>query len=420
MSCLHYRGNELYIENVSLKSIAEEYGTPCYVYSRNSIETNWHTFNNAFNPMRHRICYAVKANSNLAILNVLAKLDSGFDIVSLGELERVIAAGGDPQKIVFSGVGKRQIEIERAIESKIHCFNIESEPELERINAIASRMNTVVNIAIRINPNVNPETHAFIATGLDESKFGIFIDDVIHIAKKLATMPSLRLIGIASHIGSQIVRMEPFLLVIDRLLEVNKQLIDIGIKIQHVNIGGGLGIVYHDEHPPGIKEYAHALQKKLEQYNLEIIIEPGRAIVGNAGVLISRVEYLKQTQSKNFALIDAGMNDLLRPALYDAWQNILPVEIHDMDKTKYDIAGPVCESSDFLGKDRELALKAGDLLAIDSSGAYGFSMSSNYNSRCRAPEILVYGTKTDLIRRRETLDDLFALERIAAEETTHS
>jgi len=418
MTCLHYRGKELFIENVSLKSIAEEYGTPCYVYSRSTIETNWHAFDNAFNPLPHRICYAVKANSNIAILQLLARLDSGFDIVSLGELERVIAAGGDPQKIVFSGVGKRQIEMERAIENNIHCFNIESEPELERLNSIASRMNTIVNIAIRINPNVDPDTHAHITTGLDESKFGIFIDDVMPIAKKLSGMPSLRLIGIASHIGSQIVSLSPFLLVIERLLGVYQQLCDIGLKIEHINIGGGLGITYHDEHPPGIREYAQALQKKMEPYDLEIIIEPGRAIVGNAGVLITHIEYLKHTQNKNFALIDAGMNDLLRPALYDAWQNILPVEIHAIEKTKYDIAGPVCESADFLGKDRDLALKAGDLLAIDSSGAYGFSMCSNYNSRCRPPEILVNDSNTYLIRRRETLDDLFALEKIISEKTT--
>lgn len=415
MSCIYYRGNDLYIENVSLKSIAEEFGTPCYIYSRKAIETNWHTFDNAFNPIQHRVCYAVKANSNLAILQILARLNSGFDIVSLGELERVIAAGGDPQKIVFSGVGKRQIEIEHAIESKIHCFNIESEPELERLNSIASSKNTIVNIAIRINPNVNPDTHAYISTGLDESKFGIFIEDIMPLAKKIKQMPALRLIGIASHIGSQIVSLEPFLLVVDRLLGVYGQLSSLGITLKHINIGGGLGITYHDEHPPGIKEYAHALQKKLLDHDLEVIIEPGRAIVGNAGVLLTRIEYLKHTPHKNFAIIDAGMNDLLRPALYDAWQTILPAEKHQKEKKKYDIAGPVCESADFLGKDRELSLNAGDLLAIDSSGAYGFSMSSNYNSRCRAPEILVDDNETHLIRRREKTDDLFALEKTIPE-----
>jgi diaminopimelate decarboxylase len=410
MSCLHYNGNDLYIENVSLKDVAEEFGTPCYIYSRAAIETNWQAFNDAFSGIPHRICYAVKANSNLAILNVLAKLNSGFDIVSLGELERVLAAGGDPQKIVFSGVGKKQIEIERAIEKNIYCFNVESEPELERMQQIASSLNATVNIALRINPNINPHTHSHITTGLNESKFGIDINDIIPLAKRISTLPSLKLIGIASHIGSQIVHLDPFLQVIDRLLMTYNQLSELGIRPSHINIGGGLGITYHDEHPPGIREYAHALQEKIKKQNIEIIIEPGRAIVGNAGVLLSRIEYLKHTQHKNFAIIDAGMNDLLRPALYDAWQNILPVQLRNTEKKRYDIAGPVCESSDFLGKDRDLALNSGDLLAIDSSGAYGFSMSSNYNSRCRSPEILVDGTHASLIRRRESIEELFSSE----------
>lgn len=414
MSCLHYRGAELFIEEVSLKKIAEKFGTPCYVYSRSAIENNWHTFDNAFKELRHRICYAVKANSNLAVLNVLANLDSGFDIVSLGELERVIAAGGDTKKIVFSGVGKKRIEIEKAIEKKIFCFNIESEPELERLNEIASAMQTSVDVALRINPNIDPHTHTHITTGLNESKFGIDIYDVLPLAKKMETLSSLHLIGIASHIGSQIVQLTPFLKVVDCLLEIYKELEKLGMKLQHINIGGGLGITYHDEHPPGIREYAHKLQEKLQDYDIEVVLEPGRAIVGNAGVLLSRVEYLKHTQHKNFALIDAGMNDLLRPALYDAWQNILPVELHNqLEKKFYDIAGPVCESADFLGKDRELALKSGDLLAIDSSGAYGFSMSSNYNSRCRAAEVLVDKDNMVLVRRREKIDELFALENTA-------
>lgn len=414
MSCLQYHGSDLYIENVSLKNIAEEFGTPCYIYSRKAIENNWHSFDDAFKAMPHRICYAVKANSNLAILHLLTKLNSGFDIVSLGELERVIAAGGDPRKIVFSGVGKKRVEIERAIEMNIFCFNIESEPELQRINEIASRMQCTVDIALRINPNVDPETHPHIITGLEESKFGIDINEVIPLANKIAKLSSLNLIGIASHIGSQIVRLGPFLKVVDRLLTTYTQLKEHGISIKHINIGGGLGITYHDEHPPGIREYAQTLQEKLNAYDVELILEPGRAIVGNAGVLLSRIEYLKHTPHKNFAIIDAGMNDLLRPALYDAWQNILPVEIHAIDSKCYDIAGPVCESADFLGKNRELALKAGDLLAIDSSGAYGFSMSSNYNSRCRPPEVLIDNQQTTLIRRRESIDELFAAEKIAA------
>lgn len=412
-SCLHYRGSELYIENVSLKSIAEEFGTPSYVYSRSAIEKNWHTFDEAFTGIPHRICYAVKANSNIAVLNLLAKINSGFDVVSLGEIQRIIAAGGDTRKIVFSGVGKNRNEIKYAIEKKIYCFNVESEPELERINEIAAQMKATVDIALRINPNINPQTHSHITTGLNESKFGIDINDVLPLAKKISNMSSLRLIGIASHIGSQIVQLAPFLEVVEYLLNTYHQLRDLGFNIQHINIGGGLGITYHDEHPPGIREYANALQEKLRQNNVEVIIEPGRAIVGNAGILLSRIEYLKHTQHKNFAIIDAGMNDLLRPALYDAWQNILPVELRNTDKKYYDIAGPVCESADFLGKNRELALNSGDLLAIDSSGAYGFSMSSNYNSRCRPPEVLVDDDTATLIRHRESTENLFAAENIA-------
>lgn len=413
MSCLHYRNDVLHIEEVSLQSIAEEYGTPCYVYSRAAIEKNWKTFNEAFKGIPHRICYAVKANSNLAILNLLAKINSGFDVVSYGEIQRVIAAGGDPQKIVFSGVGKTRIEIEQGILNNIHCFDVESEPELERINEIATQMKKTVKIALRINPDVNAGTHSHICTGLNESKFGIDINDIPALGKKISSLSSLSLIGIACHIGSQIVQLNPFLEVVDKMLDTYKQLQAIGISLEHINIGGGLGITYHDEHPPGIREYAHALKEKLKPYRVEVIIEPGRAIVGNAGILLSRIEYLKHTQHKNFAIIDAGMNDLLRPALYDAWQNIIPVISRGGERKAYDIAGPVCESSDFLGKNRELALKSGDLLVIDSSGAYGFCMSSNYNSRCRPPEVLVDGNTAKLIRRREFIEELYAAENIA-------
>lgn len=407
MSCLHYQKTDLYIENVSLKSIAEEFGTPCYIYSQSAIEKNWHAFDQAFSGIPHKICYAVKANSNIAILNLLAKLNSGFDVVSLGEIQRVTKAGGDTRKIVFSGVGKTRAEITHAIEKKIFCFNVESEPELERIQEIASQLKTTVDIALRINPNVNPGTHSHITTGLNESKFGIDIHDIIPLAQKISSLSSVRLIGIASHIGSQIVQLEPFLEVVDHLIATYVQLKELGITLQHLNIGGGLGITYHDEHPPGICEYARALKEKLHPCNVEVIIEPGRAIVGNAGVLLSRIEYLKHTQHKNFAIIDAGMNDLLRPALYDAWQNIIPVQLRDTEKKLYDIAGPVCESADFLGKDRKLALSCGDLLAIDSAGAYGFSMSSNYNSRPRPPEVLVNGHEAVLIRPREIIEELF-------------
>lgn len=418
MSCLYYHDNQLYIEKVSLKSIAEEFGTPTYVYSRAAIEKNWNTFNDAFSGIPHRICYAVKANSNLAVLNLLTKLNSGFDVVSAGEIQRVIAAGGDPGKIVFSGVGKKRSEIEYGIEKNIYCFNVESEPELERIQEIASRMKKTVDIALRINPDINPHTHSHITTGLNESKFGIDINDILALGKKITGMHSLRLIGIACHIGSQIVQLKPFLEVVDRMIEMYGELKKMGIPIEHINIGGGLGITYHDEHPPGIREYAHALSDELSETPVEVIIEPGRAIVGNAGILLSKIEYLKETNSKNFAIIDAGMNDLLRPALYDAWQNILPVESRGGERKSYDIAGPVCESADFLGKNRELDLKTGDLLVIDSSGAYGFSMASNYNSRCRPAEVLVDGHQAMLIRTRESVEELFAAERIPALEVS--
>lgn len=411
-SCLRYHGTELYIENVSLKSVAAKYGTPCYVYSRAALETNWKAFDTAFNVFPHRICYAVKANSNIAILNLFAALNSGFDIVSLGELERVLAAGGDPKKIVFSGVGKNQTEIERAIQVGIHCFNVESEPELTRLQTIASKMGSIVNIALRMNPDVNPGTHSHISTGLNENKFGIAKNEIIPLCHTLSSFSALRLIGLASHIGSQIVDLQPFLLTINHLLDIYKQLSEIGINIQHINMGGGLGIIYRNEHPPGIADYAKALQEKLSAYDVEIILEPGRAIVGDAGSLLTRIEYVKLTSHKNFAIVDAGMNDLLRPALYDAWQDILPVELHQEAKKQYDIAGPVCESADFLGKDRSLAIHAGDLLAVDSAGAYGFSMSSTYNSRCRLAEILIDGDDMHVIRRRETIDELFAAENL--------
>lgn len=412
MSCLKYIHNELHIEDVSLKTIAEEFGTPTYVYSRFALENNWLTFNEAFNDIPHRICYAVKANSNLAILNLLAKQNAGFDIVSIGELERVLKAGGDPRKVIFSGVGKKQNEIEKAIEKKIYCFNVESEPELERLQNIASKLNTTVNIAFRINPNVNPRTHSHISTGLNTNKFGIDINEIIPLCQQLKTMPSVKLIGIASHIGSQILELEPFLLTIDRLLHIYQQLNEIGINIQHINIGGGLGITYHNEKPPAIHDYAQALQKKIASYPLEIILEPGRAIVGNAGILLTRIEYLKHSNHKNFVIVDAGMNDLLRPALYDAWQDILPVTLRTTEKKRYDIAGPVCESADFLGKDRMLAISPNDLLVINSAGAYGFSMCSNYNSRCRPAEVLVDHQHSYLIHRRETIDELFSAEQL--------
>ncbi len=418
MSCLHYEYHNLYIENISLAQIAQEFGTPCYVYSRAALTANWLAFDQAFQSMPHRICYAVKANSNIAILHLFAQLQSGFDIVSIGELDRVMAAGGDIKKVVFSGVGKTAAEIERAIKAGIGCFNVESAPELERIAAIALQLKQVVAVAIRMNPDVDPRTHAHISTGLKENKFGIEMSDVIPLARTILTLPQLKLVGIACHIGSQITEIAPFLAAIERLLEMYQQLKNIGGEIQHIDIGGGLGITYQHEHPPAIQEYANAIQKLFHkifsssQPPCEIILEPGRAIVGNAGVLLTRVEYIKHTPHKHFALVDAGMNDLLRPALYDAWQAILPVTLRAGEKKTYDIVGPVCESADFLGKNRELMIESGDLLAIDTAGAYGFSMSSNYNSRGRPAEILVAGDQARLIRRRETTAELFALENI--------
>lgn len=412
MSCLYYHHRELYIEDVKLHDIADQFGTPCYIYSRAAIEENWHAFHSAFNAVPHRIGYAVKANANIAILNLLAKLGSGFDIVSVGELERVIMAGGDPKKIIFSGVGKQQNEIERAIELGIFCFNVESEAELHRLHTLAEKSNKTIHIALRINPNIDPGTHDYIATGLKENKFGIELTEIIPLCQQLKNLPALKLIGIACHIGSQITELNPFLLAIEHLLEIYQQLQATDIVIQHINIGGGLGIRYHDEHPPSIEAYAKAVQGKVTNHPIEIILEPGRAIVGDAGILLMRIEYLKYRQQKNFAIVDAGMNDFLRHALYNAWQDITPVRIRDEEKKFYDIAGPLCESADFLGKNRQLAIHAGDLLAVDSAGAYGFCMSSNYNSRCRPAEILVDQDKTCLIRRRETIQELLALERV--------
>lgn len=411
-SCLHYQHNELFIEGVALNKVAAEFGTPCYVYSRATLEDNWRAFNDAFSSVSHRICYAVKANGNLSILRLLAQLQSGFDIVSAGELTRVLAAGGNPKKIIFSGVGKQTSEIEQAIEAGIDCFNVESQPELERIHDIAKNRGIVVNIALRINPNVNPNTHSYISTGLKENKFGIDADEILPLCKKLSSMTSVKLTGLACHIGSQITQLPPFVAAIDFMLNIYQQLQAMNIPIKTIDIGGGLGIVYKDEEPPSVQDYARAILSKLASIPVEIIIEPGRAIVGNAGVLLTRVEYLKHNQHKNFAIVDAGMNDLLRPSLYQAWQNILPANLpsHDEPKKIYDIVGPVCESADFLGKDRKLALAATDLLAIDNAGAYGFSMSSNYNARCRPAEVLVDGDKCTLIRRRETLNELLASE----------
>jgi diaminopimelate decarboxylase len=412
MQQFHYQNNELFVEQVSLAAIAAEFGTPCYVYSRTAIETNWRAFDTAFGNKPHLICYAVKANSNLAILNLLARLGSGFDTVSIGEIERVIAAGGDPQKIIFSGVGKTSAEILRALQIGIHCFNVESNVEIIRLNTLAAQENKTVNIALRINPDIDADTHPYISTGLKENKFGIEISNVLPLCEQIKKLSNLKLIGIGCHIGSQLTKLSPFLQALDRVLKTITNIQQMGFTLQHIDIGGGLGIRYRDEEPPAIKDYVNALCERLVNTNLEIILEPGRAITANAGILLSRVEYVKHTTHKNFVILDAAMNDLMRPALYNAWQDIQPVIKNTNNTTLYDIVGPVCESADFLGRDRELAVASGDLLAITCAGAYGFSMSSNYNSRPRVAEIMVDKNEVTQIRRRETITELYASETL--------
>ena len=413
MQHIQYHDNTLMVEQTRLSDVANQFGTPCYVYSRATLEDNWRAFDIALAGMAHRICYAVKANSNLGILNLLARLQSGFDIVSQGELERVLAAGGDPQKIVFSGVGKQAREITRALEVGIHCFNVESTDEIERIHTLAKAANKIAAIALRVNPDIDAETHPYIATGMKENKFGIEIDRIPTVCANLSTLSHIKLIGIACHIGSQLTSIEPFIAATDRLLALAEQLRGAGIALEHMNIGGGLGVRYHNEEPPSIQDYVQQIRERLQKNSLELIIEPGRAIIADAGILLTRVEYLKQTPHKNFAIVDAAMNDLIRPALYDAWQDIKPVQLNPaLSADTYDIVGPVCESADFMGKDRRLALQAGELLAITEAGAYGFSMSSNYNSRPRVAEIMIDKDRMILIRERETIAALFAGESI--------
>lgn len=416
MDHFNYQGHSLCAEAVPLGEIAARYGTPCYVYSRATLERHWHAFDRAFAGQRHLVCYAVKANSNLAVLNVLARLGSGFDIVSLGELERVLAAGGDPGKVVFSGVGKREDELRRALEVDIRCFNVEVPGELDRLNRIAGELGRKARISLRVNPDVDAQTHPYISTGLRENKFGIDVDEAIEHYRRAAMLPHLEVTGIDCHIGSQLTSLEPFIDALDRVLLIVERLREHGIPIRHLDIGGGLGIRYDSETPPEPREYAEVLSRRLEGMGFEILMEPGRAIVGNAGILLTRVEYLKANGGKHFAIVDAAMNDLIRPSLYQAWQEILPVERNGTAlPRRYDVVGPVCETGDFLGKDRELAIAEGDLLAVRSSGAYGFCMSSNYNSRPRVAEVLVAGDQTFLARERETVSDLFRHEHLPPE-----
>jgi len=413
MDHFQYRGTELYAEDLPVAHIAERFGTPCYVYSRATLERHWHAFDDAFGKRPHLICFAVKANSNLAVLNVLARLGSGFDIVSLGELTRVLAAGGDTSQVIFSGVGKGSDEIRRALEIDIRCFNIESEQELERIDAIARKLGTQAPIAVRVNPDVDACTHPYIATGLKENKFGIDIQMAEAVYRRAATLPNLRVTGIDCHLGSQLTELAPFVAALERVLALADRLEQVGIPIAHLDLGGGLGIRYTDEQPPQPDAYAQALGSLLAERRHILILEPGRAIAGNAGILLTRVEYLKATGHRHFAIVDAAMNDLLRPALYQARQQVVPA-LRNRTGTRacYDLVGPICETGDCLAQEQDLSLTPGDLLAVRSSGAYGFSMSSNYNSRPRVAEVMVDGAEPYLVRRRESLTDLYRGESI--------
>ena len=413
MDHFNYKDNALYCEDVAISTLAETYGTPLYVYSRATLERHWHAFDEALAGRDHLVCYAVKANSNLAVLNVLARLGSGFDIVSGGELQRVLRAGGDADKIVFSGVGKLAEEMELALRSNIHCFNVESEQELDQLNAIAGRIQRVARVSFRVNPDVDAKTHPYISTGLKENKFGVNFEDAERVYMKARDLPHIDVIGIDCHIGSQLTELSPYVDALERLLFLVQRLKTKGVEIRHLDLGGGLGIRYKDETPPLPKEWTSALRDQLNDFDGTVVIEPGRAISGNAGVLVSRVNYLKHSEDKNFAVIDAAMNDLIRPSLYDAWLEIIRVDLPSEEPTRiYDIVGAICETGDFLGKDRSMQLAQNDLIAIRSSGAYAFSMSSNYNSRCRAAEVMVDGDAHYCVREREVFDQLVEGEAI--------
>lgn len=414
MNHFEYKNQQLFAENVAIADIIAEYGTPAYIYSRATLERHWHAFDNAFGSHPHLICFAVKSNSNIALLNVMAKLGSGFDIVSQGELERVLAAGGEASKVVFSGVAKSHTEIERALEVGIRCFNVESIPELHRINEVAGKMGKIAPISLRVNPDVDAKTHPYISTGLKENKFGVSVQQAREVYRLAKTLPNVKITGMDCHIGSQLTELQPFLDATDRLILLMEQLKEDGIELHHLDLGGGLGVPYNGEEPPHPTEYTEALLAKLKAYpNLEIILEPGRAISANAGILVTKVEYLKSNEDRNFAIVDTGMNDMIRPALYEAYMQITEVnQSLERQKATYDVVGPICETSDFLGKGRELAIAEGDLIAMRSAGAYGATMSSTYNSRPQAVEILVDGAKAHLIKARADFADLWRLEKL--------
>ncbi len=412
MSTFVERHGELFAENVSLRQLAESFGTPTYVYSRAAITAAYQAYAHALGDHPGMICYAVKANSNLGVLGLLARLGAGFDIVSIGELERVLKAGGDPARVVFSGVGKKAEEMARALEVGVSCFNVESESELGLLSQVASAQGRTAHISLRVNPDVDANTHPYISTGLKENKFGIDIQQAPAVYQRASQLPGIVIKGVDCHIGSQLTTLTPFLDALDRLLTLIDALADQGITIEHLDLGGGLGVTYNQETPPDVAKYIDAVKARLGGRNLALMFEPGRSIVANAGVLLTRVLYLKPTAHKNFAVVDAAMNDNIRPALYQAWQAVVPVVPRAASPQQWDVVGPVCETGDFLAKDRSLALQEGDLLALKSSGAYGFTMSSNYNSRPRAAELLVDGDQVHLVRRRETFEDLIAQEAL--------
>ncbi|MGF1613343.1 MAG: diaminopimelate decarboxylase [Gammaproteobacteria bacterium] len=415
METLTYRNDRLFCEDVDLAEVASTYGTPCYIYSRQALEQNWRLFDAALADCDHLICYAVKANSNLAVLNVLARLGSGFDIVSVGELERVLAAGGDPAKVIFSGVGKTDEEMRRALSVGISCFNVESSAELEALHRVACEVGQDAPVALRVNPDVDALSHPYIATGLRENKFGIPLEQAAFLYAKAASMARIVIEGIDCHIGSQLTSLAPIVDALERVLRLTEQLAAGGLRLRHINVGGGLGIRYRDETPPAPLEYVNTVRGLLVGHSLRLVLEPGRAIAGNAGILLTRTLYRKTTSAKHhFAIVDAAMNDLLRVPLYGAWHEIVPVKRRAPDPAAapLDVVGPVCESADYLGRERPLDIRPGDLMAVRCVGAYGFVMSSNYNSRPRAPEIMVDGHRAHLVRARESVQDLFALESV--------
>ena len=407
----HYQNDVLHVEQVPLAGIAAQFGTPCYVYSRAALTDGWHQFSNALRSREHLICYAVKANSNLAILNVFARLGAGFDIVSGGELQRVLAAGGDPRKVVFSGVGKTVAEMRMALDADVLCFNVESPAELERLNDVAAAMGKMVPVSLRVNPDVDAKTHPYISTGLKQNKFGVAYGDAVALYRRAGDLPNVRITGMDCHIGSQLTEISPFIAAAEKILALVDVLAGVGIHLEHLDLGGGLGIRYRDETPPEIADYAGALLSALAGRTEKLILEPGRVLVGNAGVLLTRVEYLKHGEEKNFAIVDAAMNDLMRPALYDAYHEILPVLRENHVSQSYEVVGPICETGDFIGHDRILAIAPQSLLAVLSAGAYGMSMSSNYNTRPRAAEVMVDGGTVHLVRERETIMQLYAGEK---------